>query len=117
MNRRAIFEPPSEGLRQVPVDYGQRTRPGPWIRHGGAARGYGGLMRLRCATMACLGAVLCAGCGSSQNDAVQGAVRRFEAAVTAKDSASACGLLAPATRYEVETSASEPCIKAWPAEG
>jgi hypothetical protein len=67
--------------------------------------------------MACLVAVLCVGCGSSQNDAVQGAVTRFEAAVTAQDSGSACGLLAPATRSEVESSVGEPCVQAWPAAG
>ena len=76
-------------------------------------------MRQRVITSAgVLGALLLSvGCGSAQNDAVEGAAACFEAAVTAQDSTAACGLLAPATRSEVESSARKTCVDAWADEG
>ena len=44
------------------------------------------------------------------------AVETFEAAVKAGDGATACGLLAPPTRKELEQSESEKCAKALPGQ-
>lgn len=58
-----------------------------------------------------------AGCGDSQDDAVDSAVRTFYAALTAGDGDGACAQLAPATRAELEQSSGSPCPAAVLAEG
>src|SRR5688572_13838460 len=76
-------------------------------------------MRLRFTTPACVLGVLLvsAGCGSAQNDAVEGAATRFEAAGTVQDSTAAVGPLAPGTRSEVESSGRQACVEAWADQG
>lgn len=57
-------------------------------------------------------AAVLAGCGSSQDGAVEEAAGEFYAAVAARDGARACALLAPSTRSELEQSAEKPCTSA-----
>ncbi|GGR55435.1 hypothetical protein J2S40_002523 [Nocardioides luteus] len=52
------------------------------------------------------------GCGSGQDEAVRESAADFNAAVSAKDWARACDLLAPETRGEVESAAKSPCTSA-----
>jgi hypothetical protein len=52
------------------------------------------------------------GCSSAQDGAVRDLAGRFYAAVAADDGDSACDLLAPATRSELEQSAGRPCAQA-----
>jgi len=53
-----------------------------------------------------------AGCGSSQDGAVEEAAGEFYAALAARDGGRACALLAPSTRSEVEQSTGKPCSSA-----
>ena len=78
--------------------------------------GYERAMRLRIATCLSAALLLAMGCGSGQNSAVEGTVERFEAAVGSHDAASACQLLTPATRSEIESSTHRPCVEAWASE-
>ncbi|KAA1424102.1 hypothetical protein F0U47_19805 [Nocardioides antri] len=53
-----------------------------------------------------------AGCGSSQDGAVEDAAEEFYAALAARDGERACALLAPSTRSELEQAAQKPCPRA-----
>jgi hypothetical protein len=55
-----------------------------------------------------------AGCGAVavREDAARSVAERFHAAVGARDAARACGLLAPATREDLEHSRGEGCLQA-----
>jgi hypothetical protein len=55
--------------------------------------------------------VALAGCGGSQDAPVESVAERFYAAVQAQDGASACALLAPETRSEVEQTSGSPCAQ------
>ena len=74
-------------------------------------------MRLRIATCVSAVLLLASGCGSGEDTAVERAAEHFESAVAAQDAATACRLLAPATSSEIESSAHQPCVQAWPSEG
>jgi hypothetical protein len=79
--------------------------------------GYARVMRLRIATCLSGALLLAMGCGSGQDSAVEGSAERFEAAVAAEDAGTACQLLAPATRSEIESANHRPCVEAWASEG
>jgi hypothetical protein len=49
------------------------------------------------------------GCGGAQDESVRSTVDRFYEALDADDGASACAVLAPRTRDELEQSAGKPC--------
>jgi hypothetical protein len=63
-----------------------------------------------CAAGACM--LVLAGCSSPQEPDAEDAADRFAAAVTSSDADTACGLLAPATRDELEQSSGNPCVEA-----
>ena len=52
------------------------------------------------------------GCASGQDDDVRATAHDFYAAVAEHDGTTACSLLAPATRAELEQSSAKPCVKA-----
>ncbi len=58
----------------------------------------------------------CSSVGSGEAQA-RSAALRFHQALEGGDASSACGLLAPRTRAELESSAKTPCAKALPGEG
>lgn len=53
--------------------------------------------------------IVLTGCGSGQEEAVRDRATAFKNAVAAQDWASACELLAPMTRSELEAAAKSPC--------
>lgn len=57
------------------------------------------------------------GCSSAHAGAVVSTVDRFHAALRSADGATACALLAPQTRSELEQSSKEPCDRAVLKEG
>lgn len=59
-----------------------------------------------------LAALLVAGCGAGATDGPSRAALGFERAVAAQDGDRACGLIAPATRKELESAAGKPCAEA-----
>lgn len=61
-------------------------------------------------------AVSLTGCGGDQDGAVRDAARDFYAALADGDGATACTLLAPATRSSLEQSSSQECPEAVLAE-
>ncbi len=59
---------------------------------------------------------LLAGCGSGQDADVEEAAATFESAVTDQDAGSACAILAPRTRQELEQSSGQSCASAFLSE-
>jgi hypothetical protein len=73
-------------------------------------------MRLCIATCVVGALLLATGCGSGESSAVENAAQRFEAAVAARDAATACLMLGSAARSQIESSAGKPCVDAWAGE-
>lgn len=57
-----------------------------------------------------------AGCSGDADTGVGDTVSQFYGALADSDAETACGLLAPATRAELESSSGKPCTEALPAE-
>lgn len=72
-------------------------------------------LRSRAAAAAC--ALVASGCAAGEEASVQQAALRFGAALEAGDPATACGLLEPATRAELERNEQSPCPQALAAAG
>jgi hypothetical protein len=53
-----------------------------------------------------------AGCGGGHEGAVEGTARAFDDALQSGDASTACALLAPLTRQELEQSEASPCEQA-----
>ena len=73
-------------------------------------------MRWWLTALALLLPMILTGCASGQEDAARDSAGAFHDAITAQDWASACALLAPETRTELEAAAEKPCSEALPEE-
>jgi hypothetical protein len=70
------------------------------------------LTRMSRTLAAGLVAVAVVGCSSTEDDRASEAAAEFYAAVASQDGATACDLMTPETRSEVEESARKPCPRA-----
>src|SRR5687767_1768938 len=70
----------------------------------------------RSAVLGLLVAVALAGCGQAEESSAGSAAEEFMQAIESGDGVTACGLLSPATRSELEQSSGEACAQAVLAE-
>jgi hypothetical protein len=69
-------------------------------------------MRRTALPLLLLVAVSCAGCAGGREASARAAAEAFSTALAGSDTATACSLLAPATRQQVESDAKAPCDQA-----